>query len=260
MKIIQDLLGAFRLISVIPVPGPFREAGASSLAGFPVVGAVLGLGAVLIAWGLHLLPAFQMQGTAYQLLLSLVGGVLVTALEAALTRGFHLDGLTDMFDGFGGGWEKNRILEIMRDSRVGSFGVIALIIHLALKSLANALLIFSGRYALLWAAPIVARLMMVCTAAFNVYARENAAYAGNLINAAQGLHFWQALAVTIVILWLWVPVALWPVLGLACVAALSAQVSVVALSRAKIAGVTGDILGAVCELSQLAFLLAAVLV
>lgn len=50
-----------------------------------------------------------------------------------LTGAFHEDGLADMFDGFGGGWTKEQILSIMKDSRVGTFGVAGLVGILALK-------------------------------------------------------------------------------------------------------------------------------
>lgn len=50
-----------------------------------------------------------------------------------LTGAFHEDGLADMFDGFGGGWTQEKILAIMKDSRIGTFGVIGLLLVLALK-------------------------------------------------------------------------------------------------------------------------------
>jgi adenosylcobinamide-GDP ribazoletransferase len=46
---------------------------------------------------------------------------------AFITNGFHEDGFADSFDGFGGGWTKDRVLEIMRDSRIGTYGTLALI-------------------------------------------------------------------------------------------------------------------------------------
>jgi len=50
-----------------------------------------------------------------------------------LTGGFHEDGWSDMVDGFGGGWEKAQILSIMKDSRIGSFGAMALVMLLLTK-------------------------------------------------------------------------------------------------------------------------------
>ncbi len=62
------------------------------------------------------------------ILISLMMGVLITGA-------FHEDGLADVFDGFGGGWDKKQILQIMKDSQVGTFGVIALIVLMGLKFL-----------------------------------------------------------------------------------------------------------------------------
>jgi adenosylcobinamide-GDP ribazoletransferase len=59
--------------------------------------------------------------------------LLSMAASIYLTGAFHEDGLTDMTDGLGGGWDKLRILEIMKDSRVGSYGVVTIIMVLAIK-------------------------------------------------------------------------------------------------------------------------------
>ncbi len=59
-------------------------------------------------------------------LFSLIAGILTTGA-------FHEDGFADVFDGFGGGWTKERILEIMKDSRLGTYGTVSLIFLFALK-------------------------------------------------------------------------------------------------------------------------------
>jgi len=73
--------------------------------------------------------------------LSLLTGIL-------LTGAFHEDGLADVIDGFGGGWTKEKILDIMKDSRVGAFGAISIMLLLLLKyaSLNTALDYFSKPY------------------------------------------------------------------------------------------------------------------
>ena len=82
---------------------------------FPLVGALVGAsGALLHAALLKFLP------TSTCALLTLV-------YFSFITNAFHEDGLADAFDGFGGGWTRERALEIMRDSRVGTFGALALI-------------------------------------------------------------------------------------------------------------------------------------
>lgn len=88
---------------------------------FPAVGIVVGaFGAVVLALGLSWLPAGVAVGMS----------MLATIL---LTGAFHEDGLADSADGFGGGYERSRVLTIMQDSRIGSFGAIALVLALLLK-------------------------------------------------------------------------------------------------------------------------------
>lgn len=97
---------------------------------FPFIGWIVGAISFTIFW----LSSFLFD-TNIAVVFSLIAGVLVTGA-------FHEDGLADVFDGFGGGWTKVKILEIMKDSRVGAYGVIALILLFALKYFAlNNLLI-----------------------------------------------------------------------------------------------------------------------
>lgn len=91
---------------------------------FPLVGSIVGALSFLVFW----LSALWFD-TNTAILFSLMAGILITGA-------FHEDGLADTFDGFGGGWSKARILEIMKDSRIGTYGVIALIFLFALKYLA----------------------------------------------------------------------------------------------------------------------------
>ena len=88
---------------------------------FPVVGWVVGA----LSFGMYF-AAISVFPATLAVLLSLVVGILVTGA-------FHEDGLADFFDGFGGGWTKSKILEIMKDSRVGTYGMVASIMQLALK-------------------------------------------------------------------------------------------------------------------------------
>jgi adenosylcobinamide-GDP ribazoletransferase len=88
---------------------------------FPLIGWIVGAISFLIFW----LSSFLFD-TNIAVLFSLIAGVLVTGA-------FHEDGLADVFDAFGGGWTKEKILEIMKDSRIGAYGVIALIFLFAIK-------------------------------------------------------------------------------------------------------------------------------
>lgn len=112
-----------RLASADPTaagPVPVGEAAR----GFPTVGAGIGAAAALVyavAASIDLPPA--------------VAAVLAIGTMVLVTGGLHEDGLADMADGFGGGRDRDHILTIMRDSRIGAYGVLALILVIGLRIL-----------------------------------------------------------------------------------------------------------------------------
>lgn len=112
----RSLIAAIRFLTRIPMPGPATEAEDISRAvgWFPLVGAFVGV----VTAGVFLL--------ALRLWPAPVAAVLAIALGLMLTGGFHEDGATDATDGLGGGWTKERVLEIMKDSRIGAYGAMAL--------------------------------------------------------------------------------------------------------------------------------------
>lgn len=123
-KEIQLLCMAISFYTRIPIP--FREYNKSlsfqqSTRYLPVVGWITGacLALIIIA--------------AESLFSSWVAVVLGITAAIALTGAFHEDGLADAFDGFGGGWTRDKILDIMKDSRVGVYGMLALITTTLLK-------------------------------------------------------------------------------------------------------------------------------
>lgn len=115
---------AFTFLTRIPIGGAIAH-DADDLAGsavyFPIVGLVVGaLGGV----------AF---GAARQLWPALLAVILSVAFTVWLTGAFHEDALADSFDGFGGGWSTPQILAIMKDSRVGSYALVGVVLVLAAK-------------------------------------------------------------------------------------------------------------------------------
>jgi adenosylcobinamide-GDP ribazoletransferase len=88
---------------------------------FPLIGWMVGALMALVYIATRLIFAYEIA-----IVLSLIAGVLATGA-------FHEDGFADVCDGFGGGWTKERILEIMKDSRVGTFAVVGLVLILLLK-------------------------------------------------------------------------------------------------------------------------------
>jgi len=136
---VRDFLRALSFLTILPV-GQNRLPGekelARSMAFFPLVGIVIGL---ILSTGYYLFSLFLPRSI---ILWSIVG------LLAFLTRGLHLDGFADTMDGLASGGSKERILEVMRDSRIGAFGVINLIFliggkYLALDQISNVSLPYS---------------------------------------------------------------------------------------------------------------------
>ena len=116
--------GAVRFFTRLPVPawvGHSADSLNASARYFPAVGLLVGgISALVYMLTVTLWPP-------------LVAVLLAMAASLYVTGAFHEDGLSDMTDGLGGGWEKLRILEIMKDSRVGSYGVVALWLVLSSK-------------------------------------------------------------------------------------------------------------------------------
>jgi adenosylcobinamide-GDP ribazoletransferase len=192
---LKNLVGAFRTLTMLPVPGPDGGSGASGLPWFPLVGAVLGLAGWGLAAGL-LRPGTLACGPLGCLLV----GALVVVLWAWLTRGLHLDGLADLADGLGGGWTRERVLEIMKDSHVGSFGVLALVGGLMVKTAAAGVLCASGDLFWLGVAPVMARWAMVAQACFHPYARPGQGTAADLVRQAGPAHLLGASALALLLL------------------------------------------------------------
>lgn len=230
-----EFLTAVRLRRWRPVAA---EALAQAQAFYPLVGLGLDAGLVLLDWALRdVLPA------------GALAVVLVATLTAA-TRGLHLDGLADTFDGLLGGHDAAQRLEIMRDSRLGSFGATALVLVLLLKWSAIAGLAAPLRRPGLLLAPALARYAMVVATAAVPYARPEGLGAGYHA-AARGAPLVIAAAIGAAS-----SVALFGPMGLT----LLALATLVALAMARwaetrVGGSTGDVYGAVCELTEAALLL-----
>ena len=128
---------------------------------FPIIGWIVGGAAA----GVFYLAQFIFP-VSISILLSMVAGVL-------LTGAFHEDGFADTCDGFGGGWAKEEVLMIMRDSRIGTYGTIGLILILFLKFL----LLFNINSAaipiVLWAAHSVSRFAVMIFQYTDTYARDS---------------------------------------------------------------------------------------
>ena len=139
-----------------------EESFGKSVKYFPLVGAVLGLCYVGIAMIFNFLFGENF--------LNLRAAIILVSM-AVLTGGIHCDGFIDTFDGLFSGREREKILEIMKDSRVGAFGAVSFVMLSILEYATLSELSTLNFFAAIYSAPIIARLMMVLTIGGFPYAR-----------------------------------------------------------------------------------------
>lgn len=230
--------GFLTILPVLPHAAVAPETLAASLGWFSLIG--FALGAVLAAENLLLTPLFGDALAAVVLVLTLV----------VLTGAVHLDALADTADALSAGSNRRRALEIMRDSRIGSFGTAAIFFFLALEIVALATMGEERRAAALWLAPGLARWAMVACSWRVDYLRAEGA--GTLLVGPGGDRNLMLAGAIAAIAGL--PILSWRLLVAYAIAAALAT-AVRAAYRRWLGGVTGDLLGAAGELVELAVLL-----
>ncbi|WPJ94610.1 adenosylcobinamide-GDP ribazoletransferase [Coraliomargarita algicola] len=240
---LPGLITALRLLSILPIPGRESRHFIDGLPWYPAAGAVLGY----LVCGVCLLA--HAVAPDWGGLLAVLG----LAASIALTRGLHLDGVADCADGFWGGHERRRRLEIMKDSRIGAFGVIALVLVLLGEWTALERMVDVDTIILIPVAFIVSRFGIVLLAHCFEYPRAQGTGAA-VVKGATRRHLWQAFGVGL-LLSLPAGVAAVPLWG----AGIAMTLAVGFLGKWKIGGVSGDVLGAGCVLSEMTLLFAIVL-
>jgi adenosylcobinamide-GDP ribazoletransferase len=249
-----DFVIALGFLTCLPVPegaAGKRSTLAGAMRAFPAAGALAGfLSGVVFAAALAIGPP------------TFVAALVAAAAGIVLTGAMHEDGLADVADGLGGGRNREEKLDIMRDSRTGAFGVLALIFAVALK--ASALASLAGPDGGTWAAMAV----LIASAAGSRAAVVGLLYAlpparqdglsvmagrpgrGTLLQAA-------GLAWAIGIIVLWCPAPIFALIGLP-IACLAGVLIMGWIANRQIGGQTGDVAGATQVVSELfALILAA---
>ena len=232
---------ALRFLTIIPLPsrwGAGAEEAGRSLRYFPLVGLLLGL--ILI--GLD-----RLFGLALPLLLT--DALLIIAL-VILTGALHLDGFIDTCDGAVLRSSPRERLEVMADSRAGSFGVVGACCLLLLQYVALITVPENLRMTALLLMPVLSRWAMVYAVFAFPYAREI-----GMGRAFKQQANWQGLTIATVICLL-VAVAVTGIKGMALMAALWLIIlGVASYLRSRLGGLTGDSYGAVNELAEVLVLI-----
>ncbi len=240
----EDIPAAFSLLTRIPIPVDHQVAGeraAIATWAYPLVGAVLGLIAGIIGSLLHWFGA-----PAPMAAIAALGTL------ALLTGGMHEDGLADCADGIGGAFDIERRLEIMKDSRIGAYGALALVLFLLARFSSMESLICTSFIPALIAVGAASRLPVVLA----MYAMPNARDGGLSAGVGKPPETSLCIAIVITLLTCFVFIG-WSgifVFGWAMIAA-----TIMALIAMRtLGGKTGDVLGALQQWAELGALGAAV--
>lgn len=240
----KKIIYALRFMTVIPIPWKEDEnlsEVARSLFLFPLAGLIIGISNL----GIYILSRLMFS--------PFLSAVLVTVWWIFVTGGLHLDGLADTADGVWGGTTKERRLEIMKDSRIGAFGVLTLISFILLKTgTLNELFGFydDNKYRALIIAPVLGRWVSV----FSIY------YFDSARNDGLGAFFKKYVSLKELLYALIFTVFITLVVGGLAGATALASVTVLAIVfstflSGKLGGLTGDTYGSMTEGAELITLL-----
>lgn len=242
---IARFCAALRFLTVFPVPGRIggeEEDLARSVVFFPVVGVVVGSVLAVIAW------------LIWPFLPALPAAAIMVFLLLVISGGFHLDGLADSADGLLSARPREQILQIMRDSQIGSMGAAVLVMVLLTKTVSLGSLPQAEAASAMFLMPIAGRCLMVLMMVLLPYARGNEGRAALFYETASQEK--KIVYITGGILYS----CCWYAGGGAGLAAgatsLVAMLLFAGLCRSKIGGATGDTLGATSELTETVIALA----
>lgn len=237
-RLMEELLVAFQFLTRLPVPRiPYRPDSLSrSTKFFPLVGLVVGLCASLLQRVL-----------ASHLNRALVA-LLVLMFLVLATGGLHEDALADTADAFGGGWNRKQVLTILRDSRIGGFGALALVLSVLARLLLLSMLPVNRFMALVVSAHVLCRWTTLPLSYFLRPARETEGQGARIAQKISPISFLIGTLLSFAIVFylmrreFWIP---------ALVALVITGLSGLYYFR-RIGGVTGDCFGATNQLTEIA--------
>jgi adenosylcobinamide-GDP ribazoletransferase len=247
MQLASRFLVAVAFLTRVPVPRKIQtvpDALARSAVFFPLVGLLVSVGAVI-------LNRVFSRYVAHDVVV-----VIILLFLVAITGGLHEDALADAADGFGGGWEKDQILSIMRDSRIGSFGALAITLGLLARFVFMANLPIERFDGYLIAGQVTSRWTALPLAFFLPPAREQSGKGALIAGKITAFSLTTGTILTAAIAG--------AALGRKGLWALLTAVAITAVSgtyyRRRIGGISGDCLGATNQITETVVYLTGIMV
>jgi cobalamin 5''-phosphate synthase/cobalamin synthase len=231
-----------QFLTRIPVPFRFEatnEDYGKGLIFAPLVGLLIG--ALLYGINLIFQPFLQLEARI----------AVIIASYVIITGGLHIDGLGDTFDGVFSNRPREKMLEIMRDSRIGTFGLLAIVMVLFLDFWLMRDAVNKGFIYAILMFPMAGRIGSIVSASISSYARKGEGLGKSFIEYCGAKEFTMG-----VIFYVIPSVLIGGTIGgvISAITIVTAVAAILYFSN-KLGGATGDVLGAVCELNQLFFLL-----
>jgi adenosylcobinamide-GDP ribazoletransferase len=243
-RIFQDIAAAFQFLTRLPLSRlTYRpDALSRSAKFFPLVG--LALGAVSAGIYLALSPHLP----------AMVVALLIVVFSSLATGGLHEDGLADVADAFGGGWNRSQILEIMKDSRIGTYGALAIIFSVAGRVLLLANLPSDILIQYVISAEVLCRWTVLPLGAVLPGAREQASQGARIAHQISGVSLTVGTVLAFGIVGYLLRTAMWiPVVVASAIVLVSGL-----YYKRRIGGITGDCFGAIIQLTLAAVYLCGV--
>ena len=230
----MGLLAALQFLTRVPIRLQREPSLNKTVAWFPLAGAVIGAAVGGVAAGM------------WELTPPLVTAAVAITVGLLITGAFHEDGLGDVADAFGGGWTVERRLEILKDSRHGTYGVAAMCASIVVRVMALGSL---PGPAAMFAGAIAAHTMGRVAAAGMAGTMRPATHSGLGADYGRGTTPLRAAIGCAVGIGISAAAVGWWV-GPLAIAALAAAVATGALARRKIGGISGDVLGAAEQVAE----------
>jgi adenosylcobinamide-GDP ribazoletransferase len=243
---VKPLLAAIQFLTIIPFPKSFVSGEKDlekSVTFFPIVGLLIGLIIAAIDYVIgFILPPYP------------ASAITVIALTG-ISGGLHMDGLADTADGFFSARPRDKILAIMRDSRTGVMGVIAVVFLILLKFSLLISLALPYRFGIIMLMPLAGRCSLVIMMTALPYVRSEGGLATVFGGGKTSVNVLWVSAFLVVAGW----ISLNGIGLAACFFSLIGAVLFSLYCFRKIGGYTGDTLGALCEITEIVPALVAVI-